>query len=153
LCPAVGLRLTPCPGGIDAPAVTAHGKELTDDEILESIPDVLHTDDRVAIEELEMSSEDGVVYLEGVLPSDVQRQILLEIVSDDLEYEEIVDNILIDRQPWEREDRRPDRLLRSPSAEELAGEEEEAGVDAQSSLETGEPMSPSDELVPEYPKR
>jgi hypothetical protein len=79
--------------------------------------------------------------------------VLLEIINDVLDYNEVVDEVSIDRQPWERRDRRPDRGQGDRRAEELAGEEEAADVDPQTSLETGEPMAAPDELIPEKPKR
>jgi hypothetical protein len=106
----------------------------------------------VETEELEISCEKGVVYLEGVLPSEAKHQILLEIVSDVLDFNEVIDNVSIDRQPWERRERRPDSRGRGRRAEELAGEESEADVDTRTSLETGEPMAPPDEFIPEKKK-
>jgi hypothetical protein len=146
-----GLREGFAPGGIDAPAVSAGGGELTDAEMLEAIQDELQSDGRVETEELDISCENGVVYLEGVLPGEAKHRILLEIVNDVLDYNEVVDEISIDRQAWERRDRRPDRGKDARRAEEYAGEEEDADVDPQTSLETGEPMSPPDELIPEKP--
>ena len=80
---------------------------LTDDEIQEIINDALQEDGRVEMEELDIICEDGVVYLNGVLPSDLKHEILLEIINDTLDFNETVDNIKIDRQPWERRERTP----------------------------------------------
>ena len=150
-CAGVRERLSP--GDIDSPAVSVGGGELTDQEMLDAIQDELQSDGRVETEELEISCEDGVVYLEGTLPSDAKHQVLLEIINDVLDYNEVVDDVSIDRQPWERTDRRPDRGQGDRRAEELAGEEESADADPQTSLETGEPMAAPDELIPEKPKR
>ena len=140
-------------GGIDTPAVAAGRGEMADDEMREMILDELQTDGRVETEELVISCEDGVVYLEGMLPSDQKHQVLLEIVHDVLDLEEVVDSIRIDRQPWERRERRPDSgRPDEPDAEALAGEDEEE-VDSYTSLETGEPMTPPDEFIPESPER
>lgn len=145
-----GMREAFALGGIETPVVSVGGGELTDDEIREAILDELRTDGRVETEELVISAEDGVVYLEGLLPSEAKHQILLEILHDVLDIEEVVDSIRIDRQPWEREERRPDS---GQPAETLAGEDEDAGVDPFTSLDTNEPMAPPDELIPENPKR
>ena len=150
-CADVRERLSA--GGVDAEAVSTGGGELSDEEMLESIRDELQSDGRVETEELEISCEDGVVVLEGVLPSETSRRILLEIVFDRLDENEVVDNIVVDRQPWEREARRPDGREDDPRAEELAGEEEDADVDVHTSLETNEPMAPPDQFIPEKPKR
>ena len=114
---------------------------MTDEEMLDAILDELQSDGRIETEELEISCEDGVVYLEGVLPSEARHQILLEILNDVLDFNEVVDDISIDRQLWERIERRPDENSGDEPVEELA-EEEEVEVDAQTSLETGEPMTP-----------
>lgn len=148
-----GMREAFAPGGIETPAVSVGGGELTDDELREAILDELRTDGRVETEELVISTEDGVVYLEGLLPSEAKHQILLEILHDVLDIEEVVDSLRIDRQPWERNERRPDRGQPGHSAESLAGEEEDADVDPYTSLDTNEPMAPPDELIPENPKR
>ena len=148
-----GMREKFDSGKIETPAVATGGGELTDDELRESILDELQTDGRVETEELVISCEDGVVYLEGLLPSEAKHQVLLEIIHDVLDIEEVVDSIRIDRQPWEREERRPDRGKPGRPAETLVGEEEDADVDPYTSLDTNEPMAPPDELTPEDPTR
>ena len=107
---------------------------------------------RIETEELDISCEDGVVYLEGVLPSEAKHQILLEILYDVLDFNEVVDDISIDRQLWERIERRPDEKSGEDRADELDGDEEEVEIDVQTSLETGEPMTPPDEFIPEKPE-
>jgi len=147
-----GMREEFDKGGITTPAVATGQSELTDDEMREMILDELRTDSRVETEELVISCEDGVVYLEGLLPSGAKHQILLEIIHDVLDIEDVVDGIRIDRQPWERPERRPDSGRPPvPDAEALVGEED-GDVDPYTSLETGEPMAPPDELIPEKPE-
>ena len=124
---------------------------MTGEEMRDAILDELQSDGRIETEELDISCEDGVVYLEGVLPSEARHQILLEILNDVLDFNEVVDDISIDRQLWERIERRPDENSGDEPAEELA-DEEEVEVDAQTSLETGEPMTPPDEFIPEKPE-
>jgi DnaK suppressor protein len=145
------VRETLSPGGVDSQAVETGGAALTDEEMLDAILDELQSDGRIEREELDISCEDGVVYLEGVLPSEARHQILLEILNDVLDFNEVVDDISIDRQLWERIERRPDENSGDEPAEELA-DEEEVEVDAQTSLETGEPMTPPDEFIPEKPE-
>ena len=67
------------------------------------------------------------------------------------DFNEVVDDVSIDRELWERIERRPDENSGDEPVEELA-EEEEVEVDAQTSLETGEPMTPPDEFIPEKPE-
>ena len=78
----------------------------TDDDIREAIYDELREDGRVDTDELVISSEDGVVYLEGYLPSDAQHQLLLEIVHDAADVVDVVDSIRVDRRPWRRRSER-----------------------------------------------
>ncbi|MFY9706448.1 MAG: TraR/DksA C4-type zinc finger protein [Desulfobacterales bacterium] len=146
------VRETLSPGGVDSQAVETGGAALTDEEMIDAILDELQSDGRIEREELDISCEDGVVYLEGVLPSEARHQILLEILNDVLDFNEVVDDISIDRQLWERIERRPDEKSGDERVEELAGEEEEGEVDVQTSLETGEPMTPPDEFIPEKPE-
>ena len=135
-------------GGIESAPVELDKEALTDDEMQEIIQDALQEDGRVELEELEISCEDGVVYLNGVLPSKSSHEILLEIISDTLDFDDTVDNIKIDRMPWEREERtpasRPDK-----TEKEIMMEGEDEQVDAYTSLSENEPMTPPDELTPE----
>jgi glutaredoxin-related protein len=144
------IRETLSPGGVDYQVVETGGAALTDEEMLDAILDELQSDGRIETEELDMSCEDGVVYLEGVLPSETKHQILLEILNDVLDFNEVVDDISIDRQLWERIERQPDDNSGDEPVEALA--EEEVEIDAQTSLETGEPMTPPDEFIPEKPE-
>ena len=143
-----GLREAFASDDDESAAVKVGQGGFTDDELRESILDELRSDGRVETEELVITCDEGVVYLEGILPSEAKHEVLIEIVQDLLDIENVVDSIRIDRQPWERIERRPDRRRSDPRAEVLAGEEEDADVDPYTSLETGEPMVPPDELIP-----
>jgi RNA polymerase-binding protein DksA len=122
---------------------------LSDREMLDAIADELRTDDRVDPEELDISCEEGVVYLEGILPSETEHQILLEVIEDTLGFDEIVDNLNIDQQAWERRERRLEEEQDSTADAEVTLEEEDTEVDLHTSWETGEPMTPPDHLIPE----
>ena len=135
-------------GAIESPPVSLDKEALTDEEIQEIINDALQEDGRVEMEELDIICEDGVVYLNGVLPSDSKHEILLEIINDTLDFNETVDNIKIDRQPWERRERTPP-TIREKSEKEIMMEGEDEQVDVYTSLSEGEPMTPPDELIPE----
>ena len=146
--PCAGIRESFAQGGIESPAVSLGKEALTDDDMQETIHDTLQADGRVEMEELEIACEDGVVYLSGVLPSNAEHEILLEIINDKLDFDETVDNIKIDRQPWERRERTPAPTSEKPEKEIMMDGEDEQ-VDAYTSLSEGEPMTPPDELVPE----
>ena len=134
-------------GEIESAAVELDKEALTDDEIEEMIQDALQEDGRVEMEELEISCEDGVVYLNGVLPGETSHEILLEIISDTLDFDETVDNIKIDRQPWERRERTPESRPEK-TEKEIMMEGDDEQVDAYTSLSENEPMTPPDELNP-----
>jgi DnaK suppressor protein len=135
--------------GISGSASVALDDELfSDEEMLAIIEDALQADGRVALDELEIACEDGVVYLYGVLPAQLQHEILMEIIQDTLDFNEIVDNITIDRQPWERRERTPAPVADRPAEESLM-EGDDQPVDVYTSLSDGEPMTPPDALRPE----
>jgi hypothetical protein len=135
-------------GGIESPTVSLEEEAFGDDEMQEIIQDALQEDGRVEMEELDITCEDGVVYLSGALPSGSTHEILLEIINDTLGFDDIVDTIKIDRQPWERRERTP-APTPDKSEEEIMMEGQNEPVDAYTSLSDGEPMTPPDELVPE----
>jgi osmotically-inducible protein OsmY len=64
--------------------------ELTDEEVLDAVRDELRTDGRVEAEDLEVSYDEGVIYLDGVPPSEASHQVLLEIVQDVLDFNDVV---------------------------------------------------------------
>lgn len=134
-------------GEVESEPVELDKEALTDEEMEDIIRDALQEDGRVEMEELEISCEDGVVYLNGVLPARSSHEVLLEIISDALDFDEIIDNIKIDRQPWERRERtqtsRPNK-----TEQEIMMEGEDEQVDVYTSLSENEPMTPPDELNP-----
>jgi len=135
-------------GEAEASPVALEEQEFTDAEMQEAIEDALRNDGRVDTEELGIRCEAGVVHLDGLLPSERERRILHEIIEDVLGFDETVDNTAIDRQLWEREERnRPPEREKTDKDIQMEGEDEE--VDAHTSLETGEPMTPPDRSLPE----
>jgi DnaK suppressor protein len=141
-----GLRESFAGGGIESPAVSLDKEALADEDMQEIIQDTLLQDGRVEMEELEIACEDGVVYLNGVLPSNSEHEILLEIINDKLDFDETVDNIKIDRQPWERPERTP-ASTPARSEKEIMMDGEDEQVDVYTSLSDNEPMTPPDELT------
>ncbi len=92
---------------------------LSDEEIQEGIYDQVRGDGRVDMDELQINCRDGVIFLEGVLPSERERSILLQLVTDVMGLEEVVDHIRVERLAWERDDRYSDK----PSGLEEKGPE------------------------------
>lgn len=82
-------------------------KNLSSEELRLVILDHLRNDGRIDLEELEISSQKGVIYLEGAIPSKGEHTILLQILSDVMGFTSIIDHLQINKSMWEREDRAP----------------------------------------------
>ena len=87
-----------------------------------------------------------------MLPSDLAHEILLEIINDTLDFNETVDNLKIDRQPWERRERTP-ASTPARTEKEIMMDGEDEQVDVYTSLSDNEPMTPPDELAPEETRK
>jgi DnaK suppressor protein len=104
-------------------------------ELAEVIREHLREDGRVDTEELRIVCREGVVYLDGVLPSEAEHQILLQIVTDILGLEEVVDGIQVEELLWERQDRskeeHPEELppWQEPASSEDIVESSEEGTE------------------------
>jgi RNA polymerase-binding protein DksA len=126
------------------------GQGHTDIQIKEMIEEQLDLDDRVETDELIVYSEDGWVYLEGCLPAGTQHEILMGIVQDILGFRDIVDQVQIDRQLWERQKytkqggNTPFQQWKEKTMHSQGGE-----TDVWTSREFGTPMEPPDKLDPE----
>ncbi len=92
-------------------------KNLTDEELQIVILEHLRNDGRVDLEELEVSCRNGIIYLEGVIPSDNEYLILLRILTDAMGFTSVVDHLEINKLIWEREDRAPGKAGFRPSAD------------------------------------
>jgi DnaK suppressor protein len=114
--------------------------ELFDDnELAAHLTELVKDDGQVDIEELQISVENGLVILNGAVPSEAEHQILLNILTDVAGLQEIDDRLEIVRLAWEREDRAKDEAAQDimpgtvPDQEPYAGTEdvvlsEEEGV-------------------------
>ena len=148
-----GLREAFATDDEEEAAFQAGEGEFADDDLRESILDELRSDGRVESEELVVTCDDGVVYLEGLLPSEAKHQLLMEIIQDVLDIENVVDSIRVDRQPWERREPRPDSgRSEKPDADALAGEDD-GDVDSYISVATGAPLAPPDDLIADHRHR
>jgi len=78
---------------------------LSDEELRDTIYDEVRDDGRVEIEELRVTCRNGVVILEGALPSAREHSILLQLITDVLGVEEVVDHIEVEEWAWQREER------------------------------------------------
>ncbi len=111
---------------IPSPAPVPEDLRLLDDaELTEAIREHLREDARVDTAELRIVCRDGVIHLSGVLPSEAEHQILLQIVTDVLGLKEVVDRIQQEELVWEREGRTkepPPEVL--PPGQEAPGTED-----------------------------
>lgn len=94
-----------------APKKTVHSpadyQSSNDRDLKLSILDNLQNDGRLDLEELKISCRKGVVYLEGIIPSETEHQILLRTLTDVMGLRSIIERIQIDALDWEREDVTP----------------------------------------------
>jgi DnaK suppressor protein len=123
---------------------------LEDDQLADRVMEYIRIDRRIPTEELEISCHQGVVALRGYLPSEKTRQILLQVLEDNLGLPEIEDYIVIDRVLWQNRKRTPGRNDTGRTDYEQAAEGEgSAATGAFDSQKSGMPMDPADEFVPE----
>jgi DnaK suppressor protein len=119
-------------------------QNLNNDELRRLILDRLRNDGRVDLEELDIYCRCGVVYLEGVIPSEDEHDILLQILTDVMGFASIIDHLKINELMWEREDRAPGR---TPFA--LSADVEEISDDVFDSQEKETPYIFPDRPPPE----
>ncbi|HEU4340706.1 MAG TPA: TraR/DksA C4-type zinc finger protein [Candidatus Binatia bacterium] len=114
---------------------------LDDTELAEVIREHLKEDGRIDTQELRILCRRGVVHLSGALPSEAERQILLETVTDVLGLKEVVDRIQVEELLWERESRTKEK-----PTEVLAPGQEPAGTEdiVESSEEGKEFIAPAE---------
>jgi DnaK suppressor protein len=141
-------------------AVETRGRDLSPDlesmsceERVTAITEELREDGRIDSQELDLACEGEKVFLRGFLPSEEEHQVLLHILEDRLGLRHIVDEIAINRQLWEREDRTvgmtEDRKAREDETL-LQGERENDEV--HEAIQEGTPTLAPDELIPEKPE-
>lgn len=109
---------------------------LDDEEIENALYDVVLEAGDIDMEELQISSSDGVVTLQGALPSEAQHQVLLDLLQDVGGLGDIVDHLEIQRIPWERRERSKEGRAKEPAG----GEEETENV--VQSMQEGVPYRP-----------
>jgi len=82
---------------------------LNDRELFECIREHLKEDGRIDMEELRLVCRKGVIYLSGMIPSESEHQILLQILTDVLGFTEVVDHLNVEKLLWEQEKRTRDK--------------------------------------------
>ena len=104
---------------------SAYYQNLNDQELKLSILDNLKNDGRLDLEQLEISCRKGVVYLEGIIPSEIEHQILLRTLTDVMGISSLTDRIQINELDWEREDVAPGTADPEPTPYEQVSYDEE----------------------------
>ena len=90
-------------------------QNLNDRDLELSILDNLENDGRLDLEQLVISCRKGVVYLEGIIPSEIEHQILLRTLTDVMGISSLIDRIQINELDWEREDVAPGTVDPEPT--------------------------------------
>ena len=78
---------------------------MDDEELQDHLRDLVREDGQVDMHELQIIARNGVVFLEGALPSEPEHAILMNILTDVAGVQAIVDHLDVERLAWEREDR------------------------------------------------
>jgi hypothetical protein len=139
-------RRLPIPEEVRHPGPIPPDLRLLSDVELEAVVRELVKDDgRVDLDELHIVCRHGVVHLGGSLPSEAEHSILLQLITDVLGLEEIVDHVQVKELLWDREER--SKAVRAE--EHLPGEGPSSTEDIVESLEEGidyePPVSPNPE--------
>jgi hypothetical protein len=119
---------------------------LSDSEVEEAVRARIREHGRIDTDELRILCRRGVAFVDGTLPSEAERQMLLHLLSDAVGLREIVDRVRIREEGlWEK--RR--RQRQEPGGERPAGYEPPSTSDAVLSAEEGIDYEPPDEPGPE----
>lgn len=123
---------------------------LTDSELKTLIMEHVRADTRIDREELKVRCHKGVIYLEGTIPSERERQILHQILSDIMGLYEIVDHLNISRIDWERDDIKKRPVVPEEKKEmQIITGDEEIIEDVVESIEEGTEYNPPGEPIEE----
>ncbi|NVM21076.1 MAG: TraR/DksA C4-type zinc finger protein [Desulfobacterales bacterium] len=119
-------------------------KDLNDKELEMLVLEHLSNDGRVDQEELKVSCRNGVLYVDGFVPSASEHSILLQILTDVMGFTAVVDRAQTSELKWEREDRAPGR-----AGSPLSKDEDEITDDLFESQEKETPYMFPDRPSPE----
>jgi DnaK suppressor protein len=103
--------------------------QLDDDELVAELVEIIREDGQVDMEELQIQARNGVVYLEGAIPSEPEHEILRAILTDVAGVQDIVDHLEVQRLAWEREDRSKDEPAQEVTPGTIPYQEPYSGTD------------------------
>lgn len=101
---------------------------LDDEEIEAALNDMVRDAGNIDMDELHIASRDGVIHLEGTVPSARQHQTITELLQDVAGIGDIVDQLEVQRTPWGKGDRSKARSAAERSAAEDEDETETEDV-------------------------
>lgn len=93
---------------------------LDDAEIETALYDIIRDAGNIDMDELHISSRDGVINLEGTVPSERQHQMITELLQDVAGIGDVIDHLEISRTPFEK----PNRSKAKSAAENSARDDE-----------------------------
>ncbi|MDW7774514.1 MAG: TraR/DksA C4-type zinc finger protein [Desulfobulbaceae bacterium] len=133
--------------GEERPELPPDLQGMSDEELQAAVLDAVRRDGRVPLEELEITSSNQVIILEGLLPDKRFHSHLRQIVDDVLGLRDVDDRIRIDRTAWSRGDRTPgiEAGPQSGSEDSIAG----SGTEIIEAVKEGKTIEPADEIIPE----
>jgi DnaK suppressor protein len=103
--------------------------QLDDQELAAELLAMIREDAQVDFEELQIHARQGVVYLEGAIPSEQEREIVRTILTDVAGVQEIVDNLEVARLAWERDDRSKNEAAQDITPGTIPDQEPYGGTD------------------------
>jgi RNA polymerase-binding protein DksA len=118
---------------------------LSDRELEQYVQEQVREDGRVDLDELRLVCRHGVVHLEGALPSEAEHSILLQLLTDVLGLEDVVDHLRSAEVLWEREARSKAERTAEPLPEREPSETEDIVESLEEGVEYVPPVSPTPE--------
>jgi hypothetical protein len=115
---------------------------LDDVEIEAALYELARESGDIDMKELRISSRDGMVYLEGALPSEEQHHVLTELLQDVGGLGDIVDRLEIQRLPSERRERSKAQSAEEQPATGARGDTEEVVKSVQEGTPYRPPLKP-----------
>ncbi|HEX2225645.1 MAG TPA: TraR/DksA C4-type zinc finger protein [Candidatus Binatia bacterium] len=102
---------------------------LDDDELAAHLTDIVRQDGQVDMDELQITAKNGLIILNGAVPSEAEHQILLNILTDVAGIQDLDDRLEIVRLAWERDDRFKDEAVQDVTPGTVPDQEPYAGTD------------------------
>ena len=112
---------------------------LDDAEIETALHDLIRDAGNIDVNELHIASRDGVITLDGTVPTERQHQTLTEVLQDVAGIGDVIDHLEVSRTPFEK----PNRSKRQSAAENpVRGDEEETEDVTQARGDASSPYRP-----------